>query len=417
MKKLMIGIVVLVIVAGGTYAIFGRGGAGANASPAASEAAPTLPAVKAGNQVLAEAQVVPVQYVALSLPTGGIVAEVHMAEGDRVQADQVLVRLDAAQQAAAVAQARANLTAAEAQLARVQAGPDDEEITAAEAAVEVAQAGVQTAEGAVASARANLARAQAGAAQEEIAIAQRQVERAKNTLWGAQNQRDSICGQVGSGARQSDCDGARARVQEAEEEVRIAELQLQQTQRGPRREDVAIAQAQLQEALGRLATAQAQVRQAEANLAQVKKGPSAEDVATARAEVDQARAALEKAQVALDETELRAPFAGTVASLDLKVGEQVAAGTPIVRLADLSTWQIETDDLTELGVVGISQGDPAKITFDAIPDLELSGKVTRVKIIGENKRGDMTYTVIVTPDQQDARLRWNMTASVSIEPD
>jgi len=42
--------------------------------------------------------------------------------------------------------------------------------------------------------------------------------------------------------------------------------------------------------------------------------------------------------------------------------------------------------------------------------------VSRIKPLGENKQGDMTYVVIVAPDQIDPRLRWNMTASVAIEP-
>jgi HlyD family secretion protein len=55
-----------------------------------------------------------------------------------------------------------------------------------------------------------------------------------------------------------------------------------------------------------------------------------------------------------------------------------------------------------------------KITFDAIPDLSLSGKVLRIKGLGENRQGDIVYKVIVQPDTADARLRWNMTSAVSI---
>jgi HlyD family secretion protein len=91
-------------------------------------------------------------------------------------------------------------------------------------------------------------------------------------------------------------------------------------------------------------------------------------------------------------------------------------GAAVVQLADFSAWQIETDDLTELGVVDIDTGSPVTITVDAIPELELSGHVTSIKAIGENKRGDITYTVLVEPDQYDKRLRWNMTSVVSIEP-
>jgi HlyD family secretion protein len=68
--------------------------------------------------------------------------------------------------------------------------------------------------------------------------------------------------------------------------------------------------------------------------------------------------------------------------------------------------------LTELSVVGIQEGTPVKVTFDAIPGLDLSGKVLRIKSLGEDKQGDVTYTVYIKLDDQDERLRWNMTSSV-----
>ncbi len=64
----------------------------------------------------------------------------------------------------------------------------------------------------------------------------------------------------------------------------------------------------------------------------------------------------------------------------------------------------------------MSEGSPATLEFDAIPDLQLPGKVTQIKSYGENRQGDIVYTVVVKPDQQDPRLRWNMTAKVTIEP-
>jgi HlyD family secretion protein len=127
------------------------------------------------------------------------------------------------------------------------------------------------------------------------------------------------------------------------------------------------------------------------------------------------RAALQQAQVALDETTLKAPFAGTLAEILPAVGEQVGPGAPLVRLADLTSWQIETDDLTELNVVRIGEDSPVKIEFDALPDVELTGKVVQIKPIGVNKQGDITYTAVIVPDQSDPRLRWNMTAVVTID--
>ena len=86
-----------------------------------------------------------------------------------------------------------------------------------------------------------------------------------------------------------------------------------------------------------------------------------------------------------------------------------------MRLADTATWQIETTDLTELNIVNVSEGTPVTMTFDAIPGLELPGKVSKIRSFGESKQGDIVYTVIVTPTQPDPRLRWNMTAKVTME--
>ncbi|MGB0389903.1 MAG: multidrug transporter, partial [Ardenticatenaceae bacterium] len=55
------------------------------------------------------------------------------------------------------------------------------------------------------------------------------------------------------------------------------------------------------------------------------------------------------------------------------------------------------------------------ITFDALPELEMKGTVARIRPIGENKQGDITYTVIVTPANQEQQLRWNMTATTVIK--
>jgi len=56
------------------------------------------------------------------------------------------------------------------------------------------------------------------------------------------------------------------------------------------------------------------------------------------------------------------------------------------------------------------------MTFDAVPGLKLPGTVGRIRALGENRQGDITYIVTVKPARQNPRLRWNMTASVTITP-
>lgn len=413
MKRIVIGVLAVALAAGGGYAVFGgdRTSVAQGAEPEA-----VLAPVQAPNTIVAEGQVVPVANAALSLTAGGVVAEVAAGEGSRVAAGDLILRLESAQAEAALAQAQAGQAIAEANLAKLQAGAGAETVAAAEAAVAVARAGVGSAEGALADAQAGLARVQAGASVEEVAIAEREVERAKNALWGAQAQRDAVCGRVKYGGAEADCDSAEAAVNGAEEAVRIAELTLQQARNGARAEDVAAAQARVAQAEGGLATAQAQVARAEAELALAQRPATAEDLAAAEAQVQQSQAAVRQAEAALAAGELRAPFGGEVAWLGAKAGEFAAAGTPVARLADASAWQVETTDLSELSIARVQVGDAAILTFDALPDVELAGTVTAIKPLGELSRGEIAYTVVVTPAETEPRLRWNMTAAVTIEP-
>jgi RND family efflux transporter MFP subunit len=170
------------------------------------------------------------------------------------------------------------------------------------------------------------------------------------------------------------------------------------------------------------AAAEAQLEVAEADAASMSGGnlDAASQAATAavnaaRARLDQTQAALEQAMVQLDRTELRAPFDGRVAAVHVAPGEVAIAGAPIVDLADDASWLVETDDLTELDVVGVRAGDAATLTFDALPDVKLPGIVVAISPMGEVRLGDVVYRVTVRPDAHEPRLRWNMTATVRIE--
>lgn len=138
-------------------------------------------------------------------------------------------------------------------------------------------------------------------------------------------------------------------------------------------------------------------------------GSRSETIAAARADA-------EAAEAAVGQTVLRAPFAGTIAYLDHKVGEYVAAGTPLVRLGEFSAWRIQTDDLTELQIAKVREGAKASLSFEGLPGIELGGRVASIRSFGEKKRGDITYTVYIDPDRHEPLLKWSMTAIVKIEP-
>src|SRR5262249_48052442 len=140
-KRILVIILLLALVGAGYYYWqFLRPGA----QPAVVLASTTTPAPPSAGRldgdVFAVGTVVPARYDSLSMGTACKISEILVKEGDRVEANQPLVRLESDQQATAVAQAEAHLRAAQANLAKLKAGPLAGELTSAEAEVQIAQA-------------------------------------------------------------------------------------------------------------------------------------------------------------------------------------------------------------------------------------------------------------------------------------
>jgi HlyD family secretion protein len=324
------------------------------------------------------------------------------------RAQSQLDLLNAAARPEDIAISKAAIEAAQAQLDKLNAGAKPEDIKAAEAGVAAAQAA--------------LAKLREGPAANERIAAQQDVESAAATLRQAQAAYDLIKDNANVGEYPQS-----ALLEQATSAYKAAKARLDALSDRVTSADIAGARAKVQQAQAQLdaikaparasdlAAAQAEVRRAQAQLELTKAGSRPQEIAAAEADVTSAQAALDEAKAALADTELRAPFAGTVAQLNVKAGEQAGAGTPLVQLADLTEWQIETDDLTELDIVRVQEGGTAQLSFDAIPDLDLQGKVVQIKPIGVNRQGDMTYVVVIQPEKSDPRLRWNMTTKVTIE--
>lgn len=118
------------------------------------------------------------------------------------------------------------------------------------------------------------------------------------------------------------------------------------------------------------------------------------------------------AQNALSGAELRAPFAGTVADLNVKAGEAVGAGLASATIANFSNWIIKTSDLTELDVINIYEGQSVTVTLDALPDISLKGTVEAIGATFSNNQGDVTYEVTISLQESILAMRWGMTTLV-----
>jgi HlyD family secretion protein len=176
--------------------------------------------------------------------------------------------------------------------------------------------------------------------------------------------------------------------------------------------ETAVAQAQ-----AGLEAAQAQAGQAQATLDRLRAGPTPEEVAVTEAAVVRAREGLLTAQALLDQAKLQAPFAGTVGLIHVRQGEEVLPGQVVLMLGDLATLRVETTDLDEIDVARVKPGQVVDLTFDALPDRVLPGRVVRVAPMSTPGQTATTYKVVIEFEETDPALRWGMTAFVDIEVD
>jgi RND family efflux transporter MFP subunit len=168
---------------------------------------------------------------------------------------------------------------------------------------------------------------------------------------------------------------------------------------------------------------EARVREAEANLlaAQVqynyqkRLGLDEIHIESAEADVARMQALLDSAKAILDtQFVLVAPFDGTVVSLDIAPAETVVPGQVVILLGDLSTYQIETTDLSERDVTRVQVGQPANVFIEALEE-EFTGNVIDVDRISTALGGDVVFKVTIDLDDQPEALLWGMSADVQIE--
>jgi macrolide-specific efflux system membrane fusion protein len=157
-----------------------------------------------------------------------------------------------------------------------------------------------------------------------------------------------------------------------------------------------------------------------------------------------ARNAYNQADRALDGIVLKAPFSGTVTAVNGTVGggssggqsttkstgnasengnrgnnnDSASAGTTttgtgFVELADTSRLQV-VGNFTESDVTRLKRGRPAAISFDALPEITATGKVTSISPVAQTSNNVVQYPVAITLDKAPKGVRLGQTTSVEV---
>lgn len=151
------------------------------------------------------------------------------------------------------------------------------------------------------------------------------------------------------------------------------------------------------------------------SLADLQAGAQPIDIQSQQLSLKQKENALLDAQEKLSDYTVRAPFDGVVAKLSIQKGDTLSSGTVAATL--ITAQQTVEISLNEVDVSKVKIGQKVNLTFDAIPDLNITGVVADIDAVGTVAQGVVTYNIKISLDTQDDRVKSGMSVAASVITD
>jgi hypothetical protein len=139
-------------------------------------------------------------------------------------------------------------------------------------------------------------------------------------------------------------------------------------------------------------------------------------VATAEAKLRQARLTVESARQEVRETALRAPIAGTIASVSRSSKSSSGTGSSLsIVLSQLGRLKMEVS-FSESDIGKVKVGQPATVAVSSMEGTELAGRVTKVDLLPSegSSGGVVEYPATITLTQSAKGVRAGMSASAEV---
>ena len=145
------------------------------------------------------------------------------------------------------------------------------------------------------------------------------------------------------------------------------------------------------------------------------------EFANAESQVVGAKVAVENARITLEDTDVRAPVAGTIIEKTVEPGtviasttQNVSGGTTLMKMADLTTVQVRTRvDETDIGK--IQPGMRTKVTVAAYPNQPFDGEVLKIEPQALVEQNVTQFSVLIKIANRGGLLKPGMNADVQIQ--
>ena len=227
-----------------------------------------------------------------------------------------------------------------------------------------------------------------------------------------------------SGSRPEEVAQARAQVAAARADADLAQQQLERLQAIHRSTaGRAVSLQDIDAALARQRVTLAQLENMRRAQQLALKGPRKEDLAQAGAQLDMARAAAALQAQQLADAQLRAPIDAVVRARLMEPGDMASPQRPVFMLAITDPKWVRAY-VTELELGRIKPGMAASVSTDSRPGQPLPGKVGYISSVAEftpktvqteELRTSLVYEVRILVDDRDDRLRLGMPATLRLD--
>jgi HlyD family secretion protein len=162
---------------------------------------------------------------------------------------------------------------------------------------------------------------------------------------------------------------------------------------------------------------------AQQRVSEAEEGARKEDIAIAHANLEQAKASLGLSRINASYTTLRATATGIITVRQAELGEVIAPGTPVVSVADLEhVWLRSYIAETDLG--RIHWGQDATITTDTYPGKQYHGRIGFIASNAEftpksvqtyKERVTLVYRIKIDVDNPNHELKPGMPADARLQ--